>query len=193
MKNTSSLRLFVVSLAVLPLFAGCSTSLSVDSEWNREADFSQFKSYAWIPQDRGPSGDQQLPKHLDLRLRRVVDDILIDEKGFDKAPSPADADFLLAYYINTQKKLRVNYSVYGGYYGGYRYGHWPGYYGGSAAHNVREYTTGTLVLDVVDRTTKTLAWTGVVAGEAKYENPSGERVTKVMTEVLANFPPPDSD
>ena len=129
-----------------------------------------------------------------MRLRRVVDDIMIDEKGLRRIAELPLADLLLAYYVDTQKNLRVDYSVYGSYYGGYGYGFWPGYYpagpvGGGAVHRVREYTTGTVVLDIVDRRTKTLVWTGVVEGEARYQNPSGERVQKVMEKVLEGFPP----
>ena len=190
----------IAGLILLSLTTGCSSTLAVDSEWNREVDFEALKSYAWISQDKGPSREQQLPSHLDLRLRRVVDEILSDEKGFEKAPSPARADFLLAYYIDTRKGLKVNYSAYAGYYGGYGYGYWPGYYGprgmgfatAGAMPTVREYTTGTLVLDIVDPETKTLIWTGVIQGEAKYRNPSGERVTKVMTQMLKKFPPPET-
>ncbi len=202
MKNTTQTRLLIACLVILPVFSGCS-SLSVDSEWDHQVDFSGYQSYAWIPQDEGPVNEQQLPKHLDLRLRRVVDEILIDEKGLERAPTPAQADFLLAYYINTKKETKVNYSVYAGYYGGYGYGgygygYWPGYHGGmgisggTAMHNVREYTTGTLVLDIVDPKTHAMIWTGVVAGEARYESPTGERVTDIVTEMLMSFPPSDA-
>ena len=183
-------------LGAIACLSACS-SLSIDSEWDHKADFSTYHSFAWIPQEKGLPAEQQLPKHLDMRLRRVVEEILIDDKGFDKAMSPADADLLIAYYIDTEKNLTVDYSVYGGYYGGYGYGYWPGYWGGAgpgyyegaAAHHVREYTTGTLVLDIVDAKTKTLVWTGVIAGEARHHNPSGERITQIMHEMLKSFPP----
>jgi len=197
MKTLTSLR-FVLSLAVLVLALGCSSTLNFDAEWNHSFDFSSLKTYSWIPQDVGPVKQQQLPEHLDLRLRRIVDDVLMDHKGYQKAPSPAQADFLLAYYIDTKKGLKVDYSSYSQYYGGYGYGYWPGYrgimggpgfYGAGDVPSVREYTTGTLVLDIVDPKTHTLIWTGVVEGEPKYSNPSGERVTEVMTKMLAGFPP----
>jgi len=183
-------------LTTLLLLSGACSSLEIDSEWDRSIDFSSYKTYAWIPQDKGLPASQQLPKHLDLRLRRVVDTIMIDKKGFESVPVMPEADLLLAYYIDTQKNLRVDYAVYGGYYGGYGYGYWPGYMGagyagGTGVASVREYTTGSLVLDIVDRRTKTLVWTGVVEGEAKYQNPSGDRVEKVMTKMLAGFPPQD--
>ncbi len=64
-----------------------------------------------------------------------------------------------------------------------------GYSGGSVTQKVREYTTGTMVLDVFDPKTRTLLWTGVIAGDAKYENPSGERINELMEQMLVNFPP----
>lgn len=186
---------FVLILAFALLLPGCS-SLHMDHEWDRDVDFSKYQTFSWIPQTEGPSGEQQLPEHLDLRLRRVVEDILIDQKGIQKAIDMHQADLLLAYYIDTEKALRVDYAVYGGYYGGYGYGGWsgygygaPGYGGGGGVAKVREYSTGTLVLDIIDRQTKTLVWTGVVEGEARYTNPTGERVESVMTKMLMEFPP----
>ncbi len=186
----------VLALAVALMLSGCSSSLHIDHEWDRSVDFSQYSSFTWIPQDEGPSGSQQLPQHLDIRLRRVVDDIMMDTKGINRAVALPQADLLFAYYIDSEKKLRVDYTVYGGYYGGYGYSGWSGYgYGGAgyggggSVSKVREYSTGTLVLDIIDRRTKTLVWTGVVEGDAKYENPSGERVENIMAKMLKGFPP----
>ncbi len=114
MKNSSKICLLIAGLIVLPLLAGCSSAVSVDSEWMQDVDFDVYKSYTWIPKEDGPATEQQLPQHLDLRLRRVVDEILIDEKGFDKARSPAEADFLLVYYMNTKKATKVDYTIYAG-------------------------------------------------------------------------------
>jgi hypothetical protein len=183
----------LVAIVLVSLAAGCS-SLTIDSEWDRSVDFNAFHSEAWIPQDAGLPASQQLAKHLDIRLRRVVDDIMIEDKGFGRAPALPAAGLLPAYHIDTQKELRVDYAVYGSYYGGYGHGYWPGYVpggcvGGGGVASVREYTTGTLGLDIVDRRTKTLVWTAVFEGEAKSLSPSGERVQEVMTEVLKGFPP----
>jgi len=186
----------VLALGLALMLSGCST-LHIDHEWDRSADFSQYSTFSWIPQNEGPSGEQQLPEHLDIRLRRVVDDILLDQKGLQKAVALPQADLLLAYYIDVEKELRVDYAVYGSYYGGYGYGGWSGYGygnpayapGGGSVAKVREYSTGTLVLDIVDRKNKTLVWTGIIEGDAKHQNPSGQRIEKVMTEMLKGFPP----
>lgn len=185
---------FVLVLSLALLLPGCS-SLHIDHEWDRSVDFSTYSTYAWIPQDEGPSGAQQLPKHLDIRLRRVVDDIMMEQKGMNLAVALPQADLLFAYYMDAEKALKVDYTVYAGYYGGYGYGYGPGYGGygayggGGGVSKVREYTTGSLVLDIVDRRTKTLVWTGVIEGDAKYENPTGERVEQVMSKMLEGFPP----
>jgi len=185
----------VLALGTTLMLSGCS-SLDIDHEWDRSVDFSQYSTFTWIPQNEGPSGEQQLPEHLDIRLRRVVDDILLDKKGLHKAIALPQADLLLAYYIDVQKELRVDYAVYGSYYGGYGYSGWSGYgYGGAgypgggSVTKVREYSSGTLVLDIIDRKTKTLIWTGIIEGDAKHENPSGQRIDTVMTKMLKGFPP----
>ena len=187
----------VLALATALMLSGCA-SLHIDHEWDHSIDFSQYSSFTWITQNEGPSSEQQLPEHLDIRLRRVVDDIMMDTKGVERVIAPPQADLLFAYYINTKKETRVDYTVYAGYYGGYGYGGWAGYGygagyggygGGGGGSKVREYSTGTLVLDIIDRRTKTLVWTGVIEGDAKYDNPSGKRVEDVMGEMLKGFPP----
>ena len=86
---------------------------------------------------------------------------------------------------------RVDYQTINTYYGpgwGYR-----GVYGniGTAQTAVREYTVGTLVIDVYDAGQRELVWRG--SGEGKVEqarNPeeSQERINQVVTQILQGFP-----
>jgi hypothetical protein len=172
--------LIVVILAFL--LAGCS-SLDVQADWDRAADFNDYATFGWLELEEAPTGIQ-LPDHLDRRLRRVVDDVLTD-KGLERAPALPLADLLLVYYVGLERELRVNYSS--PFYGPYGFGYWPGYAWG--ATYVREYATGTLVIDVVDRRTKQLVWTGVVRGAVQSANPPSDRIEKVVLQLMRDFPP----
>ena len=177
----------VVLMAVTTLAgSGCSSMPDVMSDWDRQADFSEYRTFAWLEPDSSEDEAYRLPDHLDRRLRRVVTDVLAD-KGFEPAPIPPAADLLLTYYISIQKELRVDLVGYS-YYGGYRYGYWPG--STFATARMREYSAGTLVVDIIDRETGQAVWTGVVTGTAQSENPSGDRIQTVMEAMLDEFPPP---
>lgn len=163
--------------------AACS-STTVHADWDHQADFTHFHTYAWLaPSD--PQAAPHLPEHLDIRLRRIVDEIL-DAKGYQPAVPPNLPDFELVYYLDVDRELRVD-TIAHDYYGAYGWrGVWPGI---GPTTRVREITTGTLVLDVVDRASNRLVWTGSVAGTARHENPSGERIQAVMEAMLSDFPP----
>jgi hypothetical protein len=172
----------LVTVAVVVVLAGCS-SFDVSNDWNREVDFSAFKTFTWLERTGEEPGDQ-LPSHLDIRLRRVVDDVLT-EKGFRRTSVPPEADLLLTYYVSFEKELRVD--TYGGF-GAYGYGYWPGYYGVGTT-SVRVVANGTIVVDVVDRRTKQLVWTGQIQGVVQNRNPPGDRVEMVAEKLLRAFPP----
>jgi len=169
-------------LGLVVALTGCS-SLEVSNDWNREVDFSGFKTFTWLERTGAEPGDQ-LPSHLDIRLRRVVDDVLT-EKGFRRTSVTPEADLLLTYWVSFEKELRVD--TYGGF-GAYGYGYWPGYYGVGTT-SVRVVAKGTVVVDVVDRRTTQLVWTGQVQGAVQSRNPPGERVEMVVTKLLQAFPP----
>ena len=168
-------------LGIVVALAGCS-SLEVSNDWNREVDFGAYKSFTWLERTGAEPGDQ-LPEHLDIRLRRVVDDVLT-AKGMQRAPVLPEADLLLTYYVSFDRELRVD--TYAGY-GVWGYGYWPGYTYGPTS--VRVVHNGTVVIDVVDRRSKQLVWTGQVQGAVQNRNPPGDRVQMVAEKLLEGFPP----
>ena len=74
------------------VLSGCS-SMQVAPDWDYDEDFSSYQTFAWI-QESGSSEGDQLPEHLDIRLRRVVEDVMMD-KGFDIVPVQPMADLLV--------------------------------------------------------------------------------------------------
>lgn len=179
-------RVLIALLAsVIGITQACSTSgLEFRADWDHEVDFSGYRTFAWLERE-GEGPGLELPEHLDIRLRRVVDDVLTD-KGFERAPVVPQADLLLAYYAGVERSVRIEYET-PGWYGPYRYGYWPGARWGTTS--VREYATGTVVIDIVDRRTARLVWTGSVEGAVSRRNPSGERVQEVVERILREFPP----
>jgi hypothetical protein len=174
-------------LAALALAAGCS-SMSVNYDYDVEADFSSYHTYRWheratITRDgvkqRAPKGTL-----LDKRIRRAAEDHLGEAGLTADEQSP---DLLVVYHIGVEGKIEViNYGY--SYYG---YG-WA--YSGRRVDAYR-YKEGTLVLDLVDAKTNQLVWRGFVTdtlddGGARSPDEVESRLDYAFEKMLANYPPP---
>lgn len=168
---------------VLPLlFAGCS-SVSINYDYNRDADFSAYKTFDWLPGNTKGTGDQL----VDRRVHAAVVNELT-AKGFRQSPNP---DLHVVWHVVLRDRVQL-YNWGGGWGGGYRGYGWG--WGGSQV-DVVNYTEGTLVIDMVDAKTKELVWRGSARGTVD-PDPSpqqlDENVKKTVAKILANFPPPSS-
>ena len=126
------------------------------------------------------------------RIEAAVDETLA-AKGYTKA-SAASADFMVGYHAALEGKVDVQ--TVDRYYG-YGYGGWYGRYGrggGAVVSNthVREYNEGTLIIDVVDKSSNELVWRGAAQAEAHQDVSPQERqarVTDAIEAILEDFPP----
>ena len=92
------------------------------------------------------------------------------------------ADLLIGYQISIQQEKQWN--AYGT--GGMRWG------GGMATAQQSTISTGMLVLDMYDPTTKQLVWTGRVSGPSipsANQGPKQKNLDKAMQKLLKSFPP----
>ena len=170
-------------LTVLLVAVAVSAWAKVISDHDPSVDFSKYSTFAWMAREGSAEGD--LPEHLRIRLQRVSEEVLA-AKGFDPSPAPPQTDLLLTYYLGLNAELRIDYTPYGpatpwgyGYWGGFNYGF----------TEVRQYTKGTLVLDIVDARTHKLVWTGTLQKTVESANPPGKRIEKAVKKLLKDFPP----
>jgi hypothetical protein len=178
-----SRKRLVAVLAILVAAAAGYAWAKVISDHDPNADFSSYRTYGWL--DRGDADNERLPEHLRMRLRRVTEDVLA-EKGLEPAPAPPQTDLLLTYHFGASEEFAVDYVGYS-VYQPWGYGYWGGYGGGYT--QVRRYTEGTLVLDIVDARTHKLVWVGSISKEVRSVNPPGSRIEKSVTKLLKTFPP----
>jgi hypothetical protein len=71
-----------------------------DVEWNHEADFSRYKTYAWVPYQQPV---QNAANHV--RITRAVEREL-EAKGFTKAEPALEADVFVEYQAKLEKQVR---------------------------------------------------------------------------------------
>jgi len=188
-------RRVVACLAGMALLLGaaCASPIKTAHDSDPEADFSRYKSYAWIKDGPliGPSVGAASPSSYvspidDQRIRAGVEGELA-AKGYSKAASREAADLVVSYAIGTEEKTRVrqNPGRSSVYYPGYGYGGW---YGGSTV-SVQQYTEGTLAIEFWDRRSKQAVWVGWASKRLSKSDDSHETIGKAVTMTLEPFPP----
>lgn len=167
------------------LLSGCS-SVSVNRDYNTAIDFSGLKTYAWQHAEQPQTGDPRIDNDLhDERVRMAVNQILA-AKGF-RLGDRADADFLVVYYVENQRKLSSGSMSVG--MGKSSYGRH-----GSVGYStgVSEYDQSNLIIDVMDPADEKMIWRGV-GTRAAYDGSSPKKMTKIVDEMVAKilkkFPP----
>jgi hypothetical protein len=178
-------RLVRLALVAAAGWIACS-GVRVTTDFDPNADFSDVRSWAWLDERSGVEGDRaDVASLLDRRVRGAIEAEL-ESKGIARVDRSA-AKALVTYHIGVEKKLDVNTINTG-----YGYGRYGGFGGIHSTTTVTEYQEGTLLIDVVDPTSKQLVWRG--AGQARireYSTPDEreQRVKEAVKLILEKFPP----
>lgn len=170
--------------ALLLVVAACAATPQVDVTSDPNADFGRYATFTFhepLHTDR-ESGVGTVLSQL-LRSLAMTE---LENRGYVYVTENADLE--VNFFVETREKLEsVPDPEWGMHYGywNYPYGVWTGYGG----ERIRQYTVGTLHLDVVDLARKQLVWEAVAVGRVKtdfsYEQ---EDVRRAMVEMFAGFP-----
>lgn len=171
-------------LAPLLLLAACAT-LSVSSDQYPQADFSGYRSYAWIAADPliRPRGAQADPGALTVRRIREAIEAELATKGYLAVESPASADFVVAFTVGMRD--RIDAQSYPAPYRGPWFWSWYG-----EQTDLRVYREGTLSIDIFDGATRQPVWHGRARKEvtsADVADP-GPVIRKATAAILRKFP-----
>ena len=173
-------------ILIIFIITSCA-SLNVSSDYDKNTDFSNYKTYAFYKKGIDKVEISDLDKR---RILRAIEADL-DAKGFVKSEDP---DILVNIFTKSREKIDVYNNAYYGwypwYYGygfyGYGYGHGFGY------NNVSSSTEGTLFIDLIDARKKELAWQGIGKGilvSSKNIDKKVERINEFVTEIMMQYPP----
>jgi len=180
------------SVALLLLVASTAVGQDVRYNFDKDTDFSEFKTYKWAVLKNAPKLDS-------LRDKQIMDtvDAQLATKGLTKTDSDA-ADLYIGYQAGVgQEKQFTSYSTDWGYGPGWYGGGWyrGGYGGGSSMTTGQTSTiyTGQLAIDFYDSKNHDLVWRAVASKtidtKAKPEKQQ-KNLTKAVAKLLKNFPPP---
>jgi hypothetical protein len=157
--------------------------------FDKNADFSKFKTYKWVTL-------KDAQKVNDLVDKQIVDavDAELATKGLTKVTEDS-ANLYIGYQAGIgQEKQYTSYSSDWGYGPGWYGGGW---YGGPSMGTTTGQTStiyvGQLALDMYDSANKDLAWRGVASKtidtKAKPEKQQ-KNLAKAVKKLLKNYPPP---
>lgn len=173
------------TIKLLPLFclfvlASCS-SVRVNTDYDKNADFNQYKTFAFHK-----TGIDKV-EISDLDKRRILNaiDAEMTDKGFTKSEKP---DILINIFTKSRQQVDVNQFNAGWGYG-WGWGWNPWMWGGNNT-SVTTTTEGTLYIDLVDAKKKELIWQGegigVLTQNIKHKD---ERIQEFVKKILAKYPP----
>lgn len=175
--------LFVVMVISI---TSCS-SVKIAYDYDKQADFAKYKTYAF-------SEDVAKLPIDDLNRGRLTSAVEkeLAAKGFTKSENP---DVLIDMYITAKKRVEqvANTTGTGGYgYGGY-YGRY-GYGGGFSTTTVSnyEYTDGTLLINMVDKSTEKITWQGrgtKTLDENASPSKREQNINYAVKQIFTNYPP----
>ena len=172
------LKLCAMTTAALAFaFAGACFAEQVKTDWDRSANFGQYRTYSW---ERVSTRD---PLMVD-RIKSAVNAVLAS-KGWTEVPSGADAAVVAIETTHNQQTLDTFYDGFGGGWG------WRGFGGfGDATTTVETYKVGTLVVDIFDANKKKLIWRGS-ASDALSNNSTKniKNIGKSVNKMFGHFPP----
>ena len=186
------IKQLIAPLMILALLASCS-SVRVVTDYDREADFSTYKSFAFYKTGIDKAQISDLDKK---RILRAIDQELTS-RGFVKSQQP---DILVSIFTKEKERVNVynNNWGFGGWGWGWGWGFYnpwlwgPGWGPGWGGTNVSTRTEGSLYIDIIDADTKELVWQGKgvgVVGNTKDMDKKEAKIREFVSQILQEYPP----
>ncbi|WP_422358516.1 DUF4136 domain-containing protein [Reichenbachiella sp.] len=185
MKKTISFGALMIMLFLAQTSIG-----QVKSDYDKEADFSKYKTYTF-------AGWQENSDKIlnEFDKKRILDALRSEfsNKGMEVVESDGDAIITLFVVVNQ----KTSTTAYTDFNGGMGYGgRWGWGYGGmgmgsaTTTYTESDYNEGTLVVDMYDTTEKQLIWQGVITSTVT-ENPKKREKTipKKIRKLMKKYPP----
>ncbi len=183
------MRLLTIFLPIALLF-GCAAPAPL-IDFDPSYDFSNDKTFAFVSENpliraEGSEGGNPL---LEGRLMQITENVMA-ARGFTRVSDRESADLAIGFTVGARDKIQVNSypEPYRAGYGGWGWG--GGYYYGESV-DVRQYTEGTLSVDIYDPQSRRPVWHGRAVRKITkdmQENP-GEALTIILNDIFASFPP----
>ena len=190
MKITSKKLAFVIAAIFL---SACATpGFEAKHDYDDTIDFAGYQTFSWISQNPMNIGVTTVAPSplLEPRIMSSLERALV-AKGYRYVKQPNDADFVVSFTVGARDEIRVDsYPATGGGY--YRRGGWGGaYYGYGTETRVRQYTKGTLAVDIFSVQQRRPVWHSFVTKKITEDDRDNQSATidAAVAAIIAGFPP----
>jgi len=181
--NQIVLRPAALCIGLLAVLVSACASPKVGYDYDRGIDFTAYRTYEWMPDSGGPTGDKRIDNDLvNARIRAAVDGQL-REKGYTN-PAAGLPDFYVTYQAAVTDMMK------GASTQRYIGDRATGLY--TTVSDVHPYKDGALLVDIVDGATQKLVWQGTASAEidpALSARERDERIARVVKAMFDHFPP----
>lgn len=178
--------MYLTMLCLAAVGLSCSQQTAVNADYDTSADFSRYKTYAWLdevlPPDKIPENLGAANQITDRRIRAAVDEEMA-AKGFTSTTS--NPDLVIFYHVGVEDKVDVTDW-------GYSYASTGRYWGWNTRNvDTYNYQEGSLIVDFVDANSKVLVWRGTAQKVLEDVTPEeADQVIKdIVKEVMTLYPP----
>lgn len=178
MKTLQIACLFIISLF---LMIGCAGTTSVISDYDRDADFSQYRTFYWTDEFQmrnGGENDNEPLFYNTLNKKRLKRAIQREMEGRGYTMSSENPDLLVnAQVLVEERNANQNlYPYYRPYYWGYNY------------TTPRTNKEGDIVIDLIDQKQHQLVWQGYASGVLDTQTKNREEeIREAVTLIFAKY------
>jgi hypothetical protein len=181
-ENMKTQKIVFVLIGLMALFAGNASAQQVKTDYDRSANFAQYKTYSW------EHVKTQDPLDVD-RIKSAVNAALAT-KGWTQVDSGGDVSIVAVEMTREQQTLNTFYNGFGGGWGWRRFG---GGGLGDATTTTETYKVGTVIVDLFDTKTKQLIWRGAESDTLSNNSDRNiKNLDKGVGKMFKNFPPGSS-
>jgi hypothetical protein len=194
---TSNRVKVLAACAMATLLAACATGPEVRTRVAEQVDLASFHTYGFVPRPGTDEGayrsltTQQLEKDVGQELQ---------SRGYTPAAAGQQPDLLVDFRIGTHDRVQGTVSGpafgmgwgWGWGWAPYGFGPGPWGWGGGVYGDVRTITTASLTVDLIDRSDKSVVWSGTAYSEVTHgmlEHPA-QAIDQAVHQMFIHFPTP---
>ena len=161
--------------AGLALLTTTAMAQDVTYDYDKTADFSRIKTYAW-------EGGTNVNDPLNHKRIVAAVDSQLAAKGLTRVAAEADPDVVISYRAALTEDLEINGTGYGRF----------ARLGGTGSARVERVYVGTLLIGMFDADTRALVWRGTASRELDLDASPEERekhLKKATEKLFKKYPP----
>lgn len=190
MKN---LKLWSGSLGIVFLLASCASTAHIEKDDN--ADFSNYKTFAWVDKDGEGRNDRDRSNDLaEQKIKAAVTKELEKTAGWREVKNRPDV--LLSYDVLVERSIKEDnnpvYSrpytrmVYNPYTRRYATIYYPSQFIGYD-RDQRSIREGTVTISMIDARTDRAVWTGWTTDEITSRNMNSKEINNAVRSIFRKF------